>query len=77
VYFCILNGKQNEASILQPVQLLNTDFTAKGSEYDSRYKQDFSSFQIIQTGSGTPTQASSPKGTGISSPGVKAVGSWT
>jgi hypothetical protein len=45
----------------------------KGSEFESRWGQEFSLLQIIQTGSEVPP-TSYPMGTGGSFPGGKAAG---
>jgi hypothetical protein len=60
---------------VQSVQRLATGWTTEGSEFESRYGQEFSLLHVIQTGSGIqPT--SCPTGTAGSLPeGVKRLGS--
>jgi hypothetical protein len=50
-----------------------TGWTTEGSEFESRYGQEFFLLHVVQTGSGVrPT--SYPMGTGGSFPGAKAAG---
>jgi hypothetical protein len=49
------------------------DWTIEGSEFESRYGQEFSLFHVVQTGSGADA-ASYPIGTGGSFPEGKAAG---
>jgi hypothetical protein len=53
-----------------------TDWTTEGSEFESRYGQEFSLLQIVQTGSEVHPTAY-PMGTGGSFPGGKAAGAWS
>jgi hypothetical protein len=48
----------------------------KGSEFESRWKQDLSFLHVVQTGSGAHP-ASYPMGTGGFFPGGKAAGTWS
>jgi hypothetical protein len=51
-------------------------WTAKGSQFKSRWGQEFSLLHVVQTGSEVhPT--SYPMGYGGSFPGVKAAGAWS
>jgi hypothetical protein len=52
---------------------LVTCWTAEGSEFESQYGQEFSTLQVVQTGSGAH-HVSYPMGTGNSFPGGKAAG---
>jgi hypothetical protein len=59
--------------IAQSVQQLATGRSTEGSEFDSRWDQDFSLLYVVQTDSGVdPT--SYPMGTGVSFRGDKAAG---
>jgi hypothetical protein len=51
-------------------------WTIKGPEFESRWGQEFSLFDVAHTGSGAHP-ASYPKGTGGSFPGGKATGVWS
>jgi hypothetical protein len=66
-HFFILKG----AGIAQSVQRLATGWTAEGSQFESRYGQEFSLLHFVRTSSGAHP-ASYPMGTGrVLSPGVK------
>jgi hypothetical protein len=56
--------------IAQSVQRLATGWTIKGSEFESRWGQEFLLLHVVQTGSGAHP-ASYPVGDGGFSPGVK------
>jgi hypothetical protein len=62
------------AGIAQSVQRLAAGWTTEGSEFESRWMQDFSLLYVTQTGSGAQP-ASYPMGTGSFFPGDKAAGS--
>jgi hypothetical protein len=53
----------NFGAIAQSVQRLATGWTTKGSELESRWRQEFSLFHVVHTGSGVHP-ASYPMGTG-------------
>jgi hypothetical protein len=58
------------AGIAQSVYRLAMGWTAKGSDFESRWGQEFLLLYVVQTGSGVhPT--SHPMGTGVSVPEVK------
>jgi hypothetical protein len=59
------------AGVAQSVQQLATGWMTEGSEFESRYGQEFSLLQIVQTGSGVHS-ASYSMGTRSSIPGGKA-----
>jgi hypothetical protein len=61
------------AGIAQSVQRLATGWTTKGSEFESRWGQEFSLLHVVQTGSGVHP-ASYTMDTGGSFPGGKAAG---
>jgi hypothetical protein len=64
------------AGIAQSVQRLATGWPTEGSEFESRWCQEFSLRYVVQTGSGVhPTYY--PMDTGGSFPGSKAVGAWS
>jgi hypothetical protein len=55
------------------IEQLTTGWTTKGSEFESRQRQEFSLLYVVQTGSGVHL-TSYPMGTGGSFPGGKAAG---
>jgi hypothetical protein len=61
------------AVIAQLVQRLATGLTTEGSDFESRYDQEFSLVHVVQTGSGVHL-ASYTMGTGGSFSGGKAAG---
>jgi hypothetical protein len=64
--------------LAQSVYRLATDWSTKGSEFESRWGQEFSLLHVVQTGSGAHP-VSYPMGPGGYFPGGKAtrVWSWT
>jgi hypothetical protein len=64
------------AGIAQSVQRLSTGWTNKGSQFESRWGQEFSLLHVVETGSGTHP-ASHPMGIGGNIPGGKAAGAWS
>jgi hypothetical protein len=65
--------RPKEAEIAQSVERLATGWTTEGSEFESRYDQEFSFLHVVQTGSGV-NPISYPMGTRGSFPGGKATG---
>jgi hypothetical protein len=59
--------------IAQSVKPLPKGWMTEGSEFESRWGQEFSPLHIVQTGSGAHP-ASNQVGTGCSFPGGKAAG---
>jgi hypothetical protein len=59
--------------IAQSVYILATDWTTEGSEFESRWGQEFSLLHVVQTGSGDHP-ASYTMGTGGYFPRDKAAG---
>jgi hypothetical protein len=57
--------------IAQSVERLVKGWTTEGSEFESRWGQEFSFLHVIQTGSGAPTQPPIEGVPGALSPGVK------
>jgi hypothetical protein len=70
--YCMLPEFSCGAGVAQSVQRLATGWTTEGSEFESRYRQDFSPLQSVQTVGAHP--ASYPMGTEGSYPGGKAAG---
>jgi hypothetical protein len=72
-YICLYNCRVIGAGIAESVWRLATGWTTEGSEFESRFCQEFSLLHVVLTGSGAhPTLYSMD--IGDSFPGSKAAG---